>query len=434
MWTYKKMKLWNIQSVADSKSFVTLMILCCLGYAVFKTSYRWIGDIFQSIVILGVLFSLYYDRGSKTKEPLFFLMLISAIVPVLSWINALFKYPDIVDSSPDFGAIVNFYFFLFITYWIKRDRLFINGFMIAFCFGVLLTLVSYSPNIINEFLLGMSGERIDFSYVNANHPAALLGASIIVAVSLFIRKSSNTPYFRRFAYVMFGCFILVALFALIFTQSRQSWLALIVSLGLMLWVGVYRKYTLNPWLILFIVAGLTILIAMLLAHIPIIHERLMTEKDVILAILSFDLDKIPFSSIGIRIHLWAESLKWIAENPFLGISQHGRALVISMSEGMPDYIVNDFTHLHNGYIDVLVNYGVAGLSVFIFSIWSLLRRGMDKTQKTQCACLSVGFIIFFLIINMFESFLTFKSGEFIFNSVAAMILSMIYNEREKGDA
>ncbi|WP_158074970.1 O-antigen ligase family protein [Salinivibrio sp. PR919] len=428
------MKLWNIQSVADSKSFVTLMILCCLGYAVFKTSYRWIGDIFQSIVILGVLFSLYYDRGSKTKEPLFFLMLISAIVPVLSWINALFKYPDIVDSSPDFGAIVNFYFFLFITYWIKRDRLFINGFMIAFCFGVLLTLVSYSPNIINEFLLGMSGERIDFSYVNANHPAALLGASIIVAVSLFIRKSSNTPYFWRFAYVMLGCFILVALFALIFTQSRQSWLALIVSLGLMLWVGVYRKYTLNPWLILFIVAGLTILIAMLLAHIPIIHERLMTEKDVILAILSFDLDKIPFSSIGIRIHLWAESLKWIAENPLLGISQHGRALVISMSEGMPDDVVNNFTHLHNGYIDVLVNYGVVGLSVFIFSIWSLLRRGMDKTQKTQCACLSVGFIIFFLTINMFESFLTFKSGEFIFNSVAAMILSMIYNEREKGDA
>ncbi|ODP99249.1 O-antigen ligase family protein [Salinivibrio sp. DV] len=422
---------WQLKMLVDNHAFVLSMFFCCLGYAIFKTSYRWIGDIFQSIVILGVLLSLYSYRQTRIKEPLVFLMALSILVPILSWLNALFKYPDVASASPDLGAILNFYFFLFLTYWIKRDKVFIYGFMFAFCLGVLLTIYSHSPNVIDEFLRGMNGERIDFSYVNANHPAALLGAAIIVAMTLYIGKSDKILYPRGLYNTTLVGFICVALLALVFTQSRQSWLALVVSSGLMMWIVVYRKYALNPWRTLLEVLGVTVLSALLVAHVPMIHERLMTEKNVIQSILSLDLERIPFSSIGTRIHLWAESLKWIAENPLLGVGQNGRAFVISMSEGMPEHIVNHFTHLHNGYIDTLVNYGVVGLSVFIFSIWSLLHRGVDKTQKTQCACLTIGFIVFFLIINMFESFLTFKSGEFIFNSVAAMVLAMIYNENER---
>lgn len=430
----KKNIAWSVQLSQNNRAVVFFMIACCVGYALFKTSYRWVGDIFQTLVILGTLVSIYINRREATKEPLVWLMVLAVITPFFSWFNALFEYPSIVSSTPDLGAIFNFYFFLFVAYWIRHDKVYINSFMIAFCLGVLLTMYSHAPDMVNEITRGLNGQRVDFSYVNANHPAALLGAAVIVAISFWVKQQNSSAFFgatRTSINIMLILFTTISLMMLVFTQSRQSWLALVISLGLMAWAYVYRRYAFNPAITLLIMVVLTGLSAIITAQIPIINDRIMDEKDVVLALLSLDLDNIPFSSIGIRVHLWSESFVWIKENPLLGLGQNGRALVISSSEVMPAFVKKDFTHLHNGYIDTLVNYGIVGLMIFMVSIYSLLKRGMSQSQTMRCASLTVGFVSFFMVINLFESFLTFKSGEFIFNSVAAMILSMIYNDKKE---
>lgn len=109
----------KIKNLTEAKWFSTIMLLCCLGYALFKAAYREVGDIFQTILFIGTLFALYAERKKIVQDRVFILLILSIFIPIFSWINALIHAPLLASETPKIGAIVNFYFFFFIAYWLK---------------------------------------------------------------------------------------------------------------------------------------------------------------------------------------------------------------------------------------------------------------------------------------------------------------------------
>lgn len=413
----------KIKNVTEAKWFATIMLLCCLGYALFKAAYREIGDVFQTILFIGTLFALYAERNKIVQDRVFILLILSIFIPIFSWINALIHAPQLASETPKIGAIVNFYFFFFIAYWLKGSATHCKWFLSAFVFGVFLTLLFHSPNFLQEISLGLKGHRIDFHYINANHGAALLGGVVLIGFvysldyyqKLKVERTGLKPFIASLAIFIIGSVLLV------FTQSRQAWFAVFIAILLICIVTLLMRKTLSIKHVTLFAFAVSIVTVVILFHIPIAYQRLTSELYIIPSVLSGDINNVPFSSMGIRLHLWYESIIWLQENPLFGIGDNARSLVISMSTRLPENIKAQFSHLHNGYLEVLVNYGILGLLNF-FLLFSLLTKStFTKSTTVYITAFSVGFISYFLIINCFESFLSFKSGMYVFNCMTAVI-------------
>lgn len=413
----------NIKNLIEAKWFSTAMLLCCLGYALFKAAYREIGDVFQTILFIGTFFALYTERKKILRDKVFILLIIAIFIPILSWINALIKMPHLASETPKIGAMVNFYFFFFIAYWLKGSAMHCQWFLSAFVFGVFFTLLFHSPNFLQEISLGFKGHRIDFHYINANHGAALLGGVVLIGFvysldyyqKLKVERTGLKPFIASLSVFIFGSVLLV------FTQSRQAWLAVFIAILLMCIVILLMKKTLSIKHLILFAFAVSIVTVVIIFQIPIVYQRLTSELFIIPSVLSGDIDYIPYSSMGTRLHFWYESIIWLQENPLFGLGDNARSLVISMSTRLPENIKVQFSHLHNGYLEVLVNYGILGLLNFILLFALLIKSTFSKATTAYITAFSVGFISYFLIINCFESFLSFKSGMYLFNCMAAAI-------------
>jgi len=124
-----------------------------------------------------------------------------------------------------------------------------------------------------------------------------------------------------------------------------------------------------------------------------------------------NLEELPFTGIGIRVHSWLESLKWIAERPVTGWGPDARSDVIRLADRFPDDIRASFGHLHNGYLEILLGYGAAGF-IFLCLLWGVLLRRIKLAASRDLYAFALYSSVFFLVMNMFESFLVKSSGEF----------------------
>jgi len=159
-------------------------------------------------------------------------------------------------------------------------------------------------------------------------------------------------------------------------------------------------------LVLAVVAGLLAWFAK-----DILYDRVVRENATIQILLTGDLEDLPFNSIGMRIHSWAEALKWIAERPVTGWGRKARIDVIQLSDRFPDYVKADFGHLHNGYLEILLGFGAVGF-IFLCILWGVLLRRIKLATSKDLYAFALYGSVFMLVLNIFESFFVKSSGEF----------------------
>ena len=130
-------------------------------------------------------------------------------------------------------------------------------------------------------------------------------------------------------------------------------------------------------------------------------------------------------SAGIRFHSWAAAVDWIEQRPWLGWGKNGSAIAIQYSKQLPESMRARFRHLHSSYLDVLVQHGVAGLAVMLSLFGWLAYISVVSWRAGYMASdifiFSGGFLVYWLIANMFESFMFYSTGRFLFNVVAVGI-------------
>src|SRR5690554_2376216 len=151
------------------------MVICILGFVLFKRLYRDMGDLFFFVAFLGTIVSIAYNIKKLRKDPVFIAFFLSLLIPTLSWLNSRFSIPDLALPTPSPFFFYSFFMFWFIAYWTRGNQNIIAAILTAYILSVIGIFVTDSNNFINEISSGMNGSRIDFNVVNAQHTSLFSG-------------------------------------------------------------------------------------------------------------------------------------------------------------------------------------------------------------------------------------------------------------------
>jgi O-antigen ligase len=114
-----------------------------------------------------------------------------------------------------------------------------------------------------------------------------------------------------------------------------------------------------------------------------ILQRTTVESEVFGQILDNERDDTDFSSTGLRLNAWVFGLGKVAEKPVFGWGPGTTSYLVEQS-GMPEKLRTFggvwLQHLHNTYIEVLVQFGLIGL-LWVLVILLLLGRVVHNAER-----------------------------------------------------
>ena len=367
----------------------------------------------ENIMVLTFLISAWGQRHKIKSDLMFKLFLLALLIPwLLFGINALIDYETAIKYR-SLNDLLKLFLFLPLAWWIGGSRAGAIR-MLAIAFLGLVTAVALDPNLMQTLKYLWAGRRVDFNIHNAQHGALFFGLVVIFCVCSLSHRIRNVFAVNRVNALLFaaGLFGLIGLAG---TQTRAAFLGLFVT-GFVALLQSIRHATRFGRNRLSMAKGILVMVLVMgiltWPAIEFIHYRLAAEQTSFDALLAGNLHELPFGSVGIRIHSWAEALKWIAERPITGWGQDARSDVFQLAEHIPDKIKQaGFGHLHNGYLEILLGFGVVGF-VFVGVLWVVLLRRIKLAASKDFYAFALYSSIFFLVLNLFESFFIYWSGEF----------------------
>lgn len=269
------------------------------------------------------------------------------------------------------------------------------------------------------------------------HPSMLMGA-VLLGLLAFAGRIFDEGLLRWKALIWVTFLFIIGLGVMV-TQTRAAWLALIISLFTMVLVflcvrlrrpsaertsGKNLYWVAIPTVVVVLVATL---------FLDDFKGRFLDEAHVVSSLLSFDIASIPYSSIGIRIHTWHVALDWFQERPFFGWGGNADQFVIQQSQRLPADIKEQFGHLHNSYLHILVTYGIVGFAFFSFVFCWLARACFSAWRQGvmpgDVALFGVCFMVYWLLVNITESYLTYWTGTYVMAVVLGGLFSYYLRAR-----
>lgn len=394
-------------------------------YSSFRILWPELGKLGEySTAFLGLIVIFLYGRQLRRSAALWLLLAV-ILVQTLSWWLGILHHPDWMDGDPRVDRLAKLFIFIGVAWWLggsTRNTLIIWG----------LALILYLPATlihgdgINEWVLGLQGERAGFGIRNKQHGAMLFGVALL-GVFVFFKRFCAPGRFRLARILLWCSLLTVCSIGVLISQTRAIWLALLAALSVagitwllykgrsQLTLGNLKKFTIGFALFLILITG-----ASMKFH-NTLTERVDQESQVISQVARGEFEDLPYSSIGIRIHTWRAALDWIEQRPLVGWGSQGRSLVIDHTEWLPDSIKKNFGHLHNFFLEIWVAYGFLGLIVIgALAVWIgratwLAWRG--GVLPSDIALFGMAFFIYWMIANQFESYNSFWTGVYVHNII-----------------
>ncbi|BFM49615.1 O-antigen ligase family protein [Marinomonas sp. THO17] len=401
-------------------------------YAISRTGFPKVAEITSSIAVLIGLWGLFKYGKIVNSHILLRFLWIGIILQLISWGLANYITPEWAESTPRLSNLNGWFLFIPFGWLIAQKK---NA--IWLIWGAAALSVLLSPWItgqgFDELIGGINGGRVDFNLLNAQHTALFFG-SVFIGLCCFSVKLYNKNKLLTIPISLLICYTLLVFYII---QTRQGWISLLITAVIMS-IFLVIKYRNKPSKKIYIVIIASLIISFIsLAFLTFkndkIIQRFMVEREAISAISSLRFDEVPYSSLGIRFHSWVAATNFIKEKPLFGWGGNGKSLVMKHTQWLPENIQNQFGHLHNTYLELLVNYGIVGL-LFYFSIWIVIGRMLYKEVKAdkidkEFSYIYISILIFWGIINFFESYQNFWTGEFYFNIFMTGILSRIWHSK-----
>lgn len=209
--------------------------------------------------------------------------------------------------------------------------------------------------------------------------------------------------------------IIISSFLIIETQARSTFVALsFITMGYFLFIVIKNK----KQMVLFALSSL--LLISLFSQVSAISDRIAQTKSEIVLIKDGNLR----SSLGHRLQMWKAATYIILEKPILGVGQEHYAMKSELSDKhiIEPTIVN-YSHYHNGYIDILVKSGGVGLFFLIILLAYPLYIWSNHRNKEYFPCLSLGLL--YIISSLTNVPLNNLHLVFFF-----IIISWIYNSNK----
>ncbi|MDA9557616.1 O-antigen ligase family protein [Vibrio sp.] len=400
---------WQQSRFVTGYSFLMLVLCVLYAFSVIP-NFEWQDDLKNAIIFGSLPYLITLIAQKRLDKAPLILIFFAIILQVVSWGYAHSLIPNELKSYPQIKPLVSLFIFVFISLWVAPKRLYrlllLAGFMGGFLYAVIHHQLDH-----NTLIKGLQGRRVDFDMHNAQF-TSMLGI-VIIFVTAFI---SHALY--RCNKLSAGVLLLVmtplGLFITFISQSRQVWLALVITLAFLPLI-IFKK---NGKAMLVLYTALAIAGYSVLSN-DTVQRRINSESNTVQAITQMQWDKIPMSSIGIRVNSWIESLDWIARSPIVGQSKEAIPLVIQQSDVFPKHLKR-FGHLHNYYLETLVAYGALGI-LFIIAFYRWIYLNIKEHGSRFERYFFITFLLFWAIINCFESYNNKHLGLFAHTIILASL-------------
>ncbi|WP_177202053.1 O-antigen ligase family protein [Hydrogenimonas thermophila] len=287
--------------------------------------------------------------------------------------------------------------------------------LILFLTGFLIRLF-YDANILSP---GPFLDYREYIFSTDKNFAAIIIDTTMVGVLLFstyfiidfIQKKNTVAIYN----------ILISLVVLIPTilawsslNSRAAWISLAISslfIVIILMFQTKQQGFTKKYAIVFFIFFISVISLALLVRGDMIISKLTSESKTWQAILSMDLENIPKTSIGLRIHMWHYAIQLWLQHPLLG---HGLNITHLTSNIPAEMGFKGFANLHNAYLEILARTGLIGLIFYISALFITLKAVFKAyTQHYIPLFLFIFFIeilLIFLFNNVSVGFIFFQHG------------------------
>jgi len=440
-WFYR---LWDPIAFAGVPTFLFISgALLILAYAFMKLAFY---DAFGFVEpLLGVVcLYVFFRYGGKLRTTLpLTLLWLSVVVALVVWLSGMLSHPELMRSSPKLEHLARHFIFVFMAFWIAGSVRNVLIFWLAAVLGLLLAPWVKGDGWV-EFMAGFEGVRPTFGLQNAQHVAVLFGI-VLIGMLVFFRRIVFVPRFCGLRFVAWTIVFAYTLLILLLSQTRAVYVALalllLITLGLLAvqWLLGRRTQPLGwrsvlQWSLGGLLAGLLMLwVAVASNMVTPVYERFTDEMVVLDALAAGDLDAVPLNNLGSRVISWRAAAHWFLERPVLGWGSQGGKLVMQHTPWITDEPLLSFGHLHSSYIEMLIRYGLLGALIYlVLIVWT----GTSAWRAWKAGVMPTDFFLFFnllfvywLSVNVFESYMFYWTGVYAFNVVMAVLLSFIWREQ-----
>ncbi len=272
----------------------------------------------------------------------------------------------------------------------------------------------------------LAGQRADVLFHSNTIHASIGGGLIVLAMSallLYAFEARREPAGLRIAVALLaGLTIVLALLGILGARSKGVWLALGVSLPVMLLA--FLAVTTARHKLVPVAAAATACVLLVVLFADQIARELLPNAEAALAIGSLvaseaDLTAaledaiaagfVPFS-FNERLALWVNALEVWRQSILVG----------SGSEWIDLWAAGPYSHehgnlIHNGYLEIAVRYGLLGLAFYAFaSGWTLWQAAAARREGligNATFVLALGAIVFFALTLVTNSNIRLAIGE-----------------------
>ncbi|HEC12904.1 MAG TPA: hypothetical protein ENI80_06575 [Acidiferrobacteraceae bacterium] len=330
-------------------------------------------------MVVGFIGSLPYTWPTIRRDRLFQLLCGFGVYLALLTGWAIWRFPETAPLQlKDAWSLIQLFLLLAAAWWLGAKESRITTILLLAMLGFIvkslyvLDITQWLAIVQGQIRVGLGMNIVPFGFYCAT---GVIG--LILMASRFW-GSPHRPVLFGLRMIAWGLLLGLLIEGVIVSQSRITWLALVLVLPPLLAWYLYktlRHFQLRHYKI-FIVGGLTtigLVTTVLVINLNTFKQRFMDERNTINMMLDGDFSNLPYhkeSSVGVRAHLYRYGFnKWI-ERPLFGWGPGSSKWLI---EKQAQKELRQWPHLHNTYLEVLMRLGIVGALFFIGILWLLLR-------------------------------------------------------------
>ncbi|MCI0501678.1 MAG: O-antigen ligase family protein [Epsilonproteobacteria bacterium] len=305
-------------------------------------------------------------------------------------------------------------------------RMYLFGFMLV---PIMLTSMrmQYGQWIISAFLTAMFiseitswavyMEWIQINGVHADDPSPFMHHSlysVFLAVTIFVLMRELFKIHNTFTRVLIVFFILSALTNLFLNGGRLGQLAFFVALA----VYIFLKFRVTFRTIILSIASIGIIFLLAYKISPIFHMR---ANNAIESLEQASEGQFA-TSWGSRIYALIVAKDVVLEHPLLGagVGAAKKEFIEKAQKYPQGGLVNGFWHMHNQYMQILLDTGIVGLFLFFLFLYVFLKIPLKNDERI----LLYVFIAIYLVGFIGEPLFWNQQPFLLFNFFVGLFLLM----------
>ncbi|MDZ7758970.1 MAG: O-antigen ligase family protein [Desulfovermiculus sp.] len=419
---------------APSSTMTWLGVASMLAFALVFWLSRDLGRICEVTAVFVLVLSAWQVWRQDRSEWLWLLMAGWLIFMAGVNFNAMLNYPQFDGDHIRYSRYyLRLFLFLVAGWWLGGNLKTVYIFLGLAALGLFIEVLVQCGTKQWGDQLDDTG-RVEFAFRNAQHTAVLFSVTLIGLLCFWKRFFRIKPCGLQFGALLLWLALFVFSFMIIAgTQTRQVFPAFFLC---MCTTGVWamrKTRTLHlqfgRFLLCCTLAGIVVLAVALTAN-PFqgLQQRFAGEWDTISQVMQGDFRDIsPYQSAGQRIYLWQLAGQKILESPFTGHGAATRYKLIQDSD-IPEHIKEHYHHFHNGYLEMGVAFGLPGLFMLpllltVFGI-RLIRARQKNMVPEDFMLFGLLSLIFFATVNLFESYVMYRSGYFFMGIIGGAIYTL----------